>query len=65
MTAEEFAKEVGLTAKTVRQYARRGILPGLNFGGKRGWVLDREKCLRALSLQFGNAAEKDFLFRKH
>lgn len=61
MTAAELAKEAGLSAYTIRKYAREGIIPGRKHGKPVGWVFDRDKAMRALSLEFGNEAEKSLL----
>lgn len=59
MTTAELAKEAGLSPKTIRKHALAGIIPGRNHGGKVGWVFDRDRAMRALTLKFGNAAEKE------
>jgi len=59
MTLEELAKEAGVSARAIRKYAREGIIPGRNHGGRCGWVFSRDEAMQALSLEFGNSAEKE------
>ncbi len=59
LTASDLAKESGLHVKAVRRYANAGVIPGRNHGGRIGWVFDRDRAMRALTLKFGNAAEKE------
>lgn len=64
MTAADLAKEFGLHVETVRDYARRGILEGKNFRGSRGYHFEPEKARKALSLRFGNPAERELARRR-
>lgn len=64
LSAAEPAAEYGLTVDTIRRYARQGILDGKNFKGRAGYRFEAEKARKALSLHFGNPAERDLARRR-
>jgi DNA-binding transcriptional MerR regulator len=64
MTTAELAIKLGLHVETVRDYARRGIIKGKNYKGRKGYDFNLEKVERDLSLHFGNAAERDLAKRR-
>jgi hypothetical protein len=61
-TVTEFAVRIRRSPYTVRKMCRNKILKGYRDGG--GWMIDVEASEKALSLKYGNAAERD-LARKN
>lgn len=60
LSARAYASLVGKSEDTIQRQCRAGILIARRSGEKHSrWEIDVEKSERALSLRYGNAAEKE------
>jgi len=55
----ELARQTGFHAETLRAWARRGRIPGRNYGGSVGYRFCLELVRRALDRRFKSKAERE------